>query len=377
MRPYVDSEIPAAMQRIADSEYLPLLASYVFPGMDLEQVRGFIRSLHTIDDFQLKVMYTVNRKIIENSITSFTYSGVENIDPQRKYLFVSNHRDIMLDASLMENILADHGIETSEISFGANLMQGQLVIDIGKSNKMYKVERPGGGMREFYLASLKLSQYLHHTINEKGQSAWIAQRNGRTKDGLDRTDQGIIKMFGMSNSKDLVSAIDQLSILPVSVSYEWEPCDFMKAVELCIKEHGTYTKQPGEDLQSILSGIQQPKGHVHFHFCKPLSRAELEQFDAGQANEFNRSVANLIDSRICPAYCLSPNNYIAHDMLHCSSRHSGEYSTEQKAAFERHIGSFDPAQKGCDPVRFREILLGIYANPVDSKELFKGTDVSY
>ena len=147
------------------------------------------------------------------------------------YLFVSNHRDIMLDASLLQNVLVDHGMETAQITFGANLMMNQLVVDIGKSNKMFRVERPGNSAREFYKSSIHLSEYIRNVIIGCGESVWIAQRNGRTKDGNDQTDQGIIKMFCMSKADDKISALKELNIVPVSVSYEWESCDILKAIE--------------------------------------------------------------------------------------------------------------------------------------------------
>lgn len=207
IRPYCEEEIPAAMQRIADSTSFPLLASYVYPQENIDKVREQIRAYRTIRDFQLEVMRCVNEQVIARSITEFTYGGIEKLDPQKKYIFVSNHRDIMLDACLLQYVLYKNGHETSEITFGANLMQGQLVTDIGKSNKMFKVERPGMSPREFYKSSLHLSEYIRYALTEKNESIWIAQRNGRTKDGIDRTDQGIIKMFGMSHQGDKVEAL--------------------------------------------------------------------------------------------------------------------------------------------------------------------------
>ena len=258
IRPYYDSEIPAAMKRIADAPLFPVLASFVFPDRPLEEVRDLVRSFSNTYEFQSGVMYHANRKIIDNSIDEFTYGGLENIDKNRRYVYLSNHRDIMLDASLLQNVLVDNGLDTAEITFGANLMQGELVIDIGKSNKMFKVERPGGSIREFYKASKHLSDYIRHAITEKRQSVWIAQRNGRTKDGLDHTDQGIINMFRMSYDGDKVCSLAELGILPVSVSYEWEPCDVLKTLELYARSKGPYVKREGEDLNSILTGILQP-----------------------------------------------------------------------------------------------------------------------
>ena len=161
IRPYTDEEIPSAMSRIASSQMLPLLASYVCPEQSLDAVRQMLLSFKSIHDFQLGIMYHVNEQIIANSITAFTYGGTEHIEKDRPYLLVSNHRDIMLDASLLQNLLVDLGLETSQITFGANLMMNPLVVDIGKSNKMFRVERPGGSIKDFYKSSLHLSISRH------------------------------------------------------------------------------------------------------------------------------------------------------------------------------------------------------------------------
>ena len=376
IRPYTDDEISAAMDRIAGSTSFPLLASYVFPDRNIDDVRSEVRSYKTIHDFQMGIMYWANRKIIKDSTASFTCGGMENVRPsalntsssiQNAYLYVSNHRDIMLDAALFQNVLVDNGHDTTEITFGANLMQGQIVIDIGKSNKMFKVARPGGSVREFYKSSLLLSEYMRHVITEKHQSVWIAQRNGRTKDGKDRTDQGIIKMLCMSRSDDKVRAIADLNIVPVSVSYEWESCDILKTVELYERQFGPYIKKPGEDLNSILTGITQYKGNVHFEVCKPLRFEELNEFSDLTSVEFHKAVANLLDQRICSSYHLYPNNYIANDILYGNKKYSDMYSSEEKDAFMHRMNKLQKYEEECDMDKLYEIFLGIYANPVDSK----------
>ncbi|MBQ4449774.1 MAG: acyltransferase [Prevotella sp.] len=376
IRPYTDDEISAAMDRIAGSTSFPLLASYVFPDRNIDDVRSEVRSYKTIHDFQMGIMYWANRKIIKDSTASFTCGGMENVRPsalntssstQNAYLYVSNHRDIMLDAALFQNVLVDNGHDTTEITFGANLMQGQIVIDIGKSNKMFKVARPGGSVREFYKSSLLLSEYMRHVITEKHQSVWIAQRNGRTKDGKDRTDQGIIKMLCMSRSDDKVRAIADLNIVPVSVSYEWESCDILKTVELYERQFGPYIKKPGEDLNSILTGITQYKGNVHFEVCMPLRFEELNEFSDLTSVEFHKAVANLLDQRICSSYHLYPNNYIAHDILYGNKKYSDMYSSEEKDAFMHRMNKLQKYEEECDMDKLYEIFLGIYANPVDSK----------
>ena len=365
IRPYSDSEIPAAMQRIVKSDFFGLLCTYVYPGHNPEDVKKMMLSFRTIKDFQLEVMRCVNEQVIARSMTAFTYNGVEKLDPQKKYLFVSNHRDIMLDACLLQYVLYKNGHETTEITFGANLMSSPLVIDIGKANKMFRVER-GGNMKDFYLSSKHLSDYIRYVLTEKGQGLWIAQRNGRTKDGYDQTDQGIIKMFCMSEPSNKIKALADLNIVPVAVSYEWESCDILKALELYESRFTKYIKKPGEDLNSILTGIAQPKGRVNITFCDQISEAELHQFDNCTNNEYHRLVAQLIDERIYDAYQLAPNNYIAHDLRFGQQLYRDHYTEAEYEAFVAYLerlNTFDIPE----PDILRDIYLGIYANPVDTK----------
>jgi len=365
IRPYYDDEIPAAMKRIAASDTFPLLASYAFPDRKVEEVRAMVEGLSTVDEFQTKVMWFVNEQIVKRSMTSYTVSGIEALDPSGQYLFVSNHRDIMLDASVLQNILHAHGFETSEITFGANLMCTPLVIDIGRSNKMFRVER-GGNMKEFYQSSVHLSEYIRHVITEKHQSVWIAQRNGRTKDGNDATDQGIVKMFGISKRDDKIKALSELHIVPLSISYEWETCDYMKALELYQSRYEKYVKKQGEDLSSILSGITSFKGNVHLSFCPMITEDDLRQFDSLTSIEYNREVARLMDERIFSGYKLTPNNFIAHDIRFGKHEFLGaKYSKEQKERFVFHMSKLDKYDVE-EPEILRDIFLGIYSNPVDN-----------
>ena len=369
IRPFYDSEIPEAMERIAQSDYFPLLAQYVYPGQDIEKVKQLLRQFTTIRDFQLEVMRCVNEQVVARSTTSFHFDGIDALDPQKRYLFVSNHRDIMLDACLLQYALWQCGHETTEITFGANLMSSPLVIDIGKANKMFRVER-GGTPREFYKSSLHLSEYIRYCITEKHQSVWIAQRNGRTKDGIDQTDQGIIKMFGMSRPKEPIEALAELNIVPVSISYEWESCDLLKARELYLSRDTKYVKQPGEDLNSILTGIMQPKGAVHITCCPIITADELRAIAENRdvESDYNRAVARLIDQRIISAYQLTPNNYLAYDLLEGGNYYAEHYTPEQRQDFLRHVEKVGTLGIS-DTDTLRKILLGIYANPIKSKNV--------
>lgn len=370
IRPYTDEEIPAAMHRIANSTSFPILAAYVYPDESMNLVRERIANYRTIKEFQSETMSMVNKRIVSCSMTEFSCAGLEQLNPQASYLYVSNHRDIMLDASLLQYFLDTNGFDTTEITFGANLMMNPLVIDIGKSNKMFRVERPGGSIKEFYRHSRHLSDYIRHVITEKQHSVWIAQRNGRTKDGNDATDQGIIKMFCMSKEDDKIQALADLHIVPVAISYEWESCDILKTLELYETQFARYTKKPGEDLNSILTGIVQPKGRVHIELCKPVTIQELESFEHMTNNEYHKAVAHLLDCRIHDAYRLYPNNYIAHDMLHGCHKYDAQYTSEEKDVFLQRLQKLE-GYDTCDIDQLKDIFLGIYANPIDNKIMAK------
>ena len=247
-------------------------------------------------------------------------------------------------------------------------MMSPTIIDIGKSNKMFRVERPGGSARDFYKKSKHLSCYIRHTITEKRQSVWIAQRNGRTKDGNDTTDQGLIKMLRMSRPESNTGGPDQLNIVPVAISYEWETCDVLKTVELYESRSTSYVKKPEEDLNSILTGITQQKGRVHIEVCEPIRYEELAANTSKPTSSLNQAVASLIDSRIIAAYRLYPNNYIAYDMKYGSPKYTDCYTEEQREAFIRRMDSLGAYADACDVDMLRDIFVGIYANPVRAKE---------
>jgi hypothetical protein len=364
--PYYPSEIPPAMQRIADSEHFETLSQYIFPDRNVDEMRDMVRKIRTTDEFQLNVMYYVNRQVIARSIPEFTYGGLDGLDPEKNYLFISNHRDIMLDSSLFQYILHSNGFKTTEITFGSNLMHPQLVVDIGKANKMFKVIR-SSTIREFLKNSMHLSEYIRYTIMEKGESVWIAQRNGRTKDGNDMTDQGIIKMFCMSNATHLVQSVGDLNIVPVAISYRIESCDILKTRELYLSRTcKKYIKQPGEDLNSILTGILQPKDAVHISVCKPITTKELE-ISYKYPNEFYKTVALLIDRRIYKNYKLYNNNYIACDIRSGSTKYSDFYTPEEKEIFSARCRSMLEQIEG-DKDTLMSIFLGIYAAPVENAE---------
>lgn len=364
IRPYNDHEVNAAMRRLAVHKNFEFVVNKFFHGASLEEMKKMISGLSDVESFQMKIMYPVIGGVLKTTTTSFSYSGLEDL-PQA-CLFISNHRDILLDAALLQYALVSSGHKTSGITFGSNLMQDQFGVDIGKSNKMFKVERSGTNA-QIYNHSKHLSAYIRHSIINLKESIWIAQRNGRTKDGIDKTETGVIKMFGMSGSEDFVTNFSELNIAPMSVSYEYEPCDFLKAKELYQRSlGGTYVKAPGEDYNSIITGIMQPKGRVHIAFSNPVSTTDLEIISETNPKNQIKELALLIDTKINNNYKLWDTNYIAYDLLNCSGTFKEHYTPESKEAFigymEKQLGQ---AETGKDKIR--EIFLSIYAGPVTNR----------
>ncbi|MCL2413341.1 MAG: 1-acyl-sn-glycerol-3-phosphate acyltransferase [Bacteroidales bacterium] len=366
IRPYTNDEIPEAMQRIAEAHEIGNILSFLFPEMKLTEVRDLIRSIETTEEFQKILAVKSFQKIVKQTTKGITVKGFENIDTTKNHIFVMNHRDIVLDSSLFQAALLDHGFKTTEICIGDNLMPTQFFIDIWRSNKMVTVIR-GASLRESLQNSLIFSKYLRHAITDKHESVWIAQRNGRTKDGVDVTDPALIKMFAMSATGDILSSIAELNIIPVAISYQIEPCDWMKTRELFLSKDAPYQKAPNEDFQSILTGIMQRKGEIHIAIGKPIN-PKLETCKDLPNSAIFKGVAKLIDDEIINNYKLFDTNYIAYDLLNHTDKYASHYTEEAKEQFVIHMNE-KIAQIG---LKFYpelcKIFFSIYANPVFSKD---------
>ena len=369
IRPYNDSEVHPALERIVANPLLSNIAKYLFPGKDENLFKQLLLSCNTKDDFQVKVMSGVVEKILAETTKGLTFGGLEYFDGGAKHLIVSNHRDIVLDSAIIQLILYRHDVPRTEIAVGDNLITSSFIEDITRCNRMIKVIR-STSPREVYATSKVLSEYMRYRVSNQISSIWIAQRNGRTKDGIDVTEQGLLKMFDMSGSGDFVKDFNGLSIMPASISYEYEPCDILKAVELYIKRRQKYVKAEGEDLNSILTGIMQPKGRIHIQFNEPLTAGEVNAAAELDKNERFKAIGMAMDRKIIANYKLWPNNYIAYDMLNGEGKYTDKYTAEEKAAFEGYVNAMmQKADKiEGDKAELKEIFLGIYANPVVSVE---------
>lgn len=363
VRPYNDAEVPAAIEAITKDIFFPMVVKYCMPEANVEEVIRMFSQIKTVNEFQAKVMHPAIHSVMSKTTDGVTSEGVEKLDNSKRHMFIANHRDIVLDSAFLDVILYEKGIDTCQITFGSNLMKGNLVVNIGKLNKMFRIIR-GGNIKDFYKNSVEVSAYMRYAITELNDSVWIAQRNGRTKDGNDKTEVGVLKMFSLSSDKPFVDNLDELSITPVSVSYEYEPCDFLKTAELYISKFQKYIKGENEDLNSILTGIKQPKGRVHLAITDPITREELEQCDRLEKNDKIVALAALIDQRIYRHFKLFKTHFIAYDLLF-GQRYSGRYTEQEKADFIAYMnGGLDQLGKEMDRSELEQIFLRIYANPV-------------
>ncbi|MBO5978844.1 MAG: acyltransferase, partial [Bacteroidales bacterium] len=268
-------------------------------------------------------------------------------------------------------VLHINGIPMTEIAVGDNLISNEAIEWLIRSNRMIKVTR-GVSPRELYLSSQLLSRYIRLNITEQRSSIWLAQRQGRTKDGYDTTEQGLLKMLDMSGGDDFQKNFDELHIVPMSISYEYEPCDIMKAREVLISRTQKYVKAEGEDTNSIVTGVMQYKGDIHLHICKPLTKEEIAEAAACDKNERYQLIRRAIDRRVIDGYKLFKTHYVAFDMLNNSTKYADRYDqtdVEKFAAYmEKQLAKVEPE---LDKAELKEVFLNIYANPVVTKELLE------
>lgn len=369
IRPYRDDEVAAVLSRLLDNkEFLSALATYrlgrlasLMPTATRTVVRIMLarelRGVADVRSMQLVIERYMTR-MIESTTTGFSVSGLEHLNPAHSYLYVSNHRDITMDPAFTNYALHGSGFDTARIAIGDNLLTKPWVSDLMRLNKSFIVKRSVSGPRELLAASKTLSNYIQHSLHQENAPIWIAQREGRAKDGVDRTEPVIIKMLSMSRDKreqEFSEHIRALRIVPVAISYELDPCDAMKARELHLTETtGYYEKGAQEDVASIAQGIAGGKGRVHITFGSPLNGG-LDTPDA---------VAREVDRQVIDGYCLHPTNLYAYRRLYGEDApvppdlllEEGDCS---EAAFAARIEEM--------PEPHRRYALGIYANAVVSK----------
>ena len=367
--PYTDAEAAEALSKLADYPVVGIASQHFFPDQSPDFLKNLLKEIKTIDDFQILVMQKLVRWVIDHTAKNFSYDGINNIDPDKKFLALSNHRDIMIDPAITQLVLYNNGIPLTEIAVGDNLITNKAVEWLIRSNRMIKVIR-GVSARELYLSSQLLSKYIRMNITEQRSSIWLAQRQGRTKNGYDVTEQGLLKMLDMSGSSDFLQNFEELNIIPMSISYEFEPCDILKARELVISRKRKYVKADGEDLNSIMVGIMQQKGNIHLNIGKPLTADEIAEAAKCDKNDRYQLIRHAVDIRVIDGYKLWKNNYIAYDLLNHSFKYSEYYQPNDIERFVEYMCTqLDTVEPEINREDLRRIFLEIYANPVVTKEL--------
>lgn len=365
IRPFYDSEINAAILKVTDHPMMKALMNFAFPGMADDHWKEQLSKTHSTRDFQCNFIYQALTQVLQKSSDGMTTSGFETLEPNTSYLFISNHRDIILDTSLLNACLFDHGLVMTASAIGDNLVQKEFLYILSKLNRNFLVQR-GLSPREMLQSSKLLAEYIGNLLLRENRSVWIAQREGRTKDGNDATHQGVLKMLGMgSDEANLMDYFKKVKIVPVSISYEYDPTDALKIPQLMAEANKeTYVKHKNEDFTTLMSGIMGQKKRIHIHVGKVLNE-ELEtiktEFD--NTNKQIQALAQVIDNSILQSYKLWPTNYIAYDILNQSDTFKHLYTESEKSLFERRLEMRIDENHPIQCAGF----LAMYANPVVNK----------
>lgn len=365
IRAYRDDEYQSIIKKLLEVEVLMETIHSYLPELTMDEIKEKLLSFSTIQQFQNEMVCWVIDRILTASSDGITFKGITELNPNISNLFISNHRDIVLDSALINYALNERKKNTSEIAIGSNLLSLPWVKDLVRLNKSFIVRR-NVPKQEVIEASKNLSAYINYTLKEKKQDIWIAQREGRAKDGFDKTTPGLLKMFGMCSNGNLLEHLLSLYITPVAISYEYDPCDYLKIPELLKKHQGEeYIKAPNEDNQHMVLGIKGYKGNIHIHFGRPINDEIEHLAHITNKNELLKQIAEIIDKRIYTNYHLFPTNYIAYDWLNESNTFENQYTKEEKTKFESYTVKRLENFKGNDLAK--EIFLKMYANPVINK----------
>ena len=370
IRPFEPEELPEVFERLLGNAQFAQVVAYVFKDVPFDMLAQKMRACKTNLEFQVAFCYPFIKGLLQKASLGCDMN-VDAIDMEKRYTFVSNHRDIVLDSALLDVLLVDAGCKTTcEIAIGDNLLSLPWVKDLVRINKSFIVER-SVSLRQMLLSSKRLSDYMHLVIAQKHDNVWIAQREGRAKDSNDRTQESIIKMMVMGGEGSLVERLKGLHIVPLAISYEYDPCDFLKAQEFQLKRDiADWKKGPMDDVVSMQTGIMGYKGHIHYD-AAPCIDAWLDTLDPDMPKaDFFKAVATHIDEEVFRRYRLYPSNYVALDELEGTTAHADRYTAEQKAQFDGYIAQqmakIQLPDK--DEAFLRERLLTMYANPARNQE---------
>lgn len=371
IRCYYDEDVPSKLWPLADRPEIEGFIKGAFPQADVEAVRQVIRGCKTIEDFQSHVIIHFLDILCARCTDGVSATGIDSVDPSHGHLFVSNHRDIVLDSALMNVQLYRAGRETCEIAIGNNLFAAPWIEDLCRVNKSFVVRRDLTG-RQLMMASVKMSAYIHQQVAEKNHSIWMAQREGRSKDNSDNTQASVIKMLSLGGpSKDIMQNIRNLNVVPVAISYEFDPCDYLKAAEFQLKrDDPEWKKTKADDVKSMVTGMQGYKGRVRYTFTKELNGLFDNYPWINDKNAQVNCVCQTIDEMLHRAMVLYPINYVTYDIKYNCDKYSKMYTEEEKAKAMEYLNGqlakIDIPNR--DEDFLWERLLTMYSNPVFNKE---------
>jgi 1-acyl-sn-glycerol-3-phosphate acyltransferase len=365
IRPYYDSEINEAIHKVINNPMLKALMNFTFPELEDDVWKEQLKKTHSIRDFQCNFIYQSVQKVLQKSSEGLTTSGFEKLEKNTAYLFISNHRDIILDTSLLNVSLFEHGLSMTASAIGDNLVKRPFMSTLAKLNRNFLVQR-GLAPRDMLQSSKLMSEYISNLLLHENRSVWIAQREGRTKDGNDVTNSGVLKMLAMaSGEENVMDYFKKIKIVPVSISYEYDPTDALKMPQLMAEANNEiYIKEKNEDFMTLLSGIMGQKKRIHLHIGDVLN-SELDQIAAENDNSNKQilALAQVIDDSILTNYKLWPTNYIANDIVNKSQTYSHLYTESEKSLFQRRLEMRIDDE---NPVAL-DGFLAMYSNPVVNK----------
>lgn len=363
IRPYYDTEVNDAIKEIIDHPMLKPMMNFTFRGASDAYWKDLMMHCHSIRDFQINFIYPGVKQVLESSSNGLSTSGFEKLEKNTSYLFMSNHRDIILDTSLLNTSLYEHGLSMTTSAIGDNLVKKPFLRILARLTRNFIIKR-GLSSRELLESSKNVSAYIRTALLHENRSVWIAQREGRTKDGNDMTHKGVLKMIAMASDQEesLLDYYKRINVVPISISYEYDPTDILKMPELLAKARSeAYIKGENEDFHTFLSGILGQKNRIHIHVGDLLTDQieEIQTSISSPAKQL-QALAELIDQQIISGYKLWPTKYIAYDLLYGGKEFADKYTAEEKAHFEARF------HKGVD-LNDRVAVsnfLAMYANPV-------------
>ncbi len=369
IRAYEAKDLPAVYDLLLSDPQFQAVIARLFPGVPLEELKKKLYACSTPLQFQKTFLYSFVFDLMSRLTTGMELDSSTIDGDVWPCTFVSNHRDIVLDPSLLAALLVKNGFtDTPQIAIGDNLLAFPWIKHLVRLNKAFIVQR-ALGLRESLLASRKMSRYMHFVIRDKKESIWIAQREGRAKDSNDRTQDAVLKMIAMGGTGSPLESLREMNIVPVALSYEYDPCDYLKAKEFQQKrDNPEWKKSKDDDLRNMQTGIFGFKGHIHFQTALPVNSWLADYAEAGR--ELFERVARRMDKEIYAAYRLYPGNYAAADLLRQSTAHQAFYNKEELERFEAYIaGQIKKVDLPNPDVPYlRERLLTMYANPVFNHE---------